>query len=55
MSAAMTAHLVTDSLVMAIWRRGKPDVVPHHSDRGSQYSSESSRIVGRWMSRSGSV
>jgi transposase InsO family protein len=25
MSAAMTAHLVTDTLVMAIWRQGKPD------------------------------
>jgi putative transposase len=26
MSAAMTAQLVTDALVMAIWRRGKPTV-----------------------------
>ena len=25
MNAAMTAQLVTDALVMAIWRRGKPD------------------------------
>jgi transposase InsO family protein len=25
MSAGMTAQLVTDALVMAIWRRGKPD------------------------------
>src|SRR4030081_729276 len=25
MSAAMTAQLVTDALVMAIWRRGRPD------------------------------
>jgi putative transposase len=25
MSAAMTAQLVTDALVIAIWRRGKPD------------------------------
>jgi putative transposase len=40
MSAAMTAQLVTDALVMAIWRRGKPDALLHHSDRGSQYSSE---------------
>jgi transposase InsO family protein len=32
--------LVTDALVMAIWRRGKPDVLLHHSDRGSQYTSE---------------
>jgi putative transposase len=37
MSAAMTAQLVTDALVMAIWRRGKPDALLHHSDRGSQY------------------
>jgi putative transposase len=36
MSAAMTAQLVTDALVMAIWRRGKPDALLHHSDRGSQ-------------------
>ena len=34
MSAAMTAQLVTDALVMAIWRRGKPDALLHHSDRG---------------------
>jgi hypothetical protein len=26
MSAAMTAQLVTDELMMAIWRRGKFDV-----------------------------
>ena len=32
MSAAMTAQLVTDALVMAIWRRGKPDALLHHSD-----------------------
>ena len=36
MSTAMTAQLVTDALVMAIWRRGKPDALLHHSDRGSQ-------------------
>jgi putative transposase len=40
MSAAMTAELVTDALVMAIWRRGKPDALIHHSDRGSQYTSD---------------
>ena len=34
MRAAMTAQLVTDALVMAIWRRGKPDALLHHSDRG---------------------
>src|SRR6516165_1761974 len=40
MSAAMTAQLVTDALVMAIWRRGRPNALLHHSDRGSQYTSE---------------
>ena len=40
MNAAMTAQLVTDALVMAIWRRGKPDALLHHSDRGTQYTSE---------------
>ena len=40
MSAAMTAELVTDALVMAIWRRGRPKELLHHSDRGSQYTSE---------------
>jgi transposase InsO family protein len=30
MSAAMTAQLVTDALVMAIWRRGKPDALLQH-------------------------
>ncbi len=41
MSATMTAQLVTDALVMAIWRRGQPRTVLHHSDQGSQYTSES--------------
>ena len=40
MSATMTAQFVTDALVMAIWRRGKPRARLHHSDRGSQYTSE---------------
>jgi putative transposase len=30
MSASMTAQLVTDTLVMAIWRRGKPDALLDH-------------------------
>jgi putative transposase len=61
MSAGMTAQLVTDALVMAIWRRGKPDALLHHSDRGSQYSSEqfqrlmSDNGVVCSMSRSGNV
>jgi putative transposase len=40
MQATMTTQLVTDALVMAIWRRGKPDAMLPHSDRGSQYPSE---------------
>ena len=40
MSAAMTAELVTDALTMAVWRRGRPRELLHHSDRGSQYTSE---------------
>jgi putative transposase len=40
MKAEMTAQFVTDALIMAIWRRGKPDVLLHHSDQGSQYASE---------------
>jgi putative transposase len=35
MSATMTAQFVADTLVMAIWRRGRPDARLHHSDRGS--------------------
>jgi hypothetical protein len=31
MSAAMTAQLVTDALVMAIWRWGKSDALLHHT------------------------
>jgi len=61
MSAAMTGQLVTDALVMAIWRRGKPDALLHHSDRGSQYTSEQfQRLMADHgvvcsMSRSGNV
>jgi transposase InsO family protein len=32
MKAEMNAQLVTDALMMAIWRRGKPDALLHHSD-----------------------
>ena len=61
MSDAMTAQLVTDALVMAIWRRGKPDALLHHSDQGSQYTSEqfqrlmTDNGVTCSMSRSGNV
>jgi putative transposase len=40
MNAEMTAELVIDALVMAIWRRGRPQQLLHHSDQGSQYTSE---------------
>ena len=40
MNNTMSADLVTDALVMAVWRRGKPDELLHHSDQGSQYTSE---------------
>ena len=36
----MTAQLVTDDLVMTVWRRGKREALLHHSDQGSQYASE---------------
>ena len=40
MRAAMTADLVSDALVMALWRRGRPRELLHHSDSGTQYTSE---------------
>ena len=39
MSERMTTPLVTDALMMALWRRQKPTGVIVHSDRGSQYCS----------------
>ena len=41
----MTAQLVADALLMAIWRRGKPDALLHHADQGSQYTSEQFRAL----------
>jgi putative transposase len=61
MNASMTAQLVTDALIMAIWRRGKPHALLHHSDQGSQYTSEQfQRLLADngvicSMSRSGNV
>ncbi len=40
MSSTMTAQLVIDVLLMALWRRGKPSALTHHSDQGGQYASE---------------
>ena len=61
MSQAMTSQLVTDALMMALWRRGRPESLMHHSDQGSQYTSESFQRLLREMgitcsmSRSGNV
>ena len=61
MSIEMTTQLVTDALMMAMWRRGKPEAVLHHSDQGSQYTSDSfQRLLAELgivcsMSRSGNV
>jgi putative transposase len=40
MSAHRDASLVMDALMIAVWRRGKADALLHHSDQGSQYTSE---------------
>ena len=40
MSPVMSAQFVLDALMMAVWRRGKPQELLHHSDQGSQYTSE---------------
>ena len=61
MQERMTAQLVTDALIMAVWRRGDPQALVHHSDRGSQYTSESFQRLLRElgvtcsMSRAGNV
>ena len=36
MQTTMSAQLVLDALIMALWRRGKPAELLHHSDQGSQ-------------------
>ena len=61
MQSTMTSQLVTDALVMAVWRRGGPETLLHHSDQGSQYTSEHfQRLLTELgvtcsMSRSGDV
>ena len=61
MKAEMNAQLVADALIMAIWRRGKPDALLYHSDQGSQYASDQfQRLMADngvvcSMSRSGNV
>ncbi len=34
MQSSMTSQLVADALMMAVWRRGKPVELLHHSDQG---------------------
>lgn len=59
MQAAMTSEFVTDALMMAVWRHRAAAVLLHHSDQGSQYTSEEfQRLleglgIGCSMSRSG--
>ena len=40
MKADRDASLVMDALIMAVWRRGKADALLHHSNQGSQYTSD---------------
>jgi putative transposase len=40
MQERMTSQLVVDALMMAVWRRSKPVALLHHSDQGSQHTSE---------------
>jgi putative transposase len=40
MQSSMVAQLVSDAMLMAIWRRRPSADLLHRSDRGSQYSSE---------------
>lgn len=61
MQPTMTAELVTDAFVMAVWRRGPAARLLPHSEQGSQYSREEFRRqltalgVTCNMSRSGDV
>ena len=57
----MTSQLVADELIMAVWRRGRPSPLLHHSGQGSQYQSVAfQRLLAELgitcsMSRSGHV
>ena len=51
MQESMTSQLVVDALMMAVWRRGKPVALLHHSDQGSQPAfNESSQHCVCWPS-----
>jgi transposase InsO family protein len=45
MSERMQASLVNDALMAAIWQRKPPKGLIWHTDRGSQYASESHRLL----------
>lgn len=45
MQASMTSQLVSDALMMALHRRGRPRAVLHHSDQGSQYTREQFQML----------
>jgi len=45
MDKRMKAKLVNDALLMAIWKRKPADGLVWHSDRGSQYASDSHREI----------
>jgi putative transposase len=53
MKAEMTAQFVTDALIMAIWRRGKPDSLLHHSEQFQRLMADHGITCS--MSRSGNV
>lgn len=61
MQATMTSQLVTDALLMAVWRRGMPPTDLSYSDQGSQDTSEQFQRARNAlgivcsMSRSGNV
>jgi len=42
---ALDRQFVIDALMMALWRRGKPATLMHHSDQGSQYTSEEFQLL----------
>ena len=45
MADSMRAELVNDALLMALWQRKPPRGLIWHSDRGSQYASDSHRLL----------
>jgi len=45
MDTSMTRKLVSDALLMAIWRRKPGKGLIHHSDRGSQYCSDDYQAI----------